>query len=632
MKIKILNKNFFIIFGIDICLLSLSFYSAHLVRFDFNVPDQQLAVLLKVLPYLLVVKVVCFYFFDLYRGMWRYTSISDLLNVIKATFIGTLLIILFVLLRYRFVGFSRSVFLIDMCFSFISILGIRICIRLYYERLSEDRIWPFLMQITKSLFMRKVQDTNNLIIIGAGNCGEKILREIKDNARLKYKVVGFLDDNPSKIGMKIHGIPVLSDIEDVEDTARKVKADELLIAAPSANAEQMRRIVKYCDKSKISFKTVPGMGELINGKVTVNAIRDVAYRDLLGREVIRLDEKTIGTHLENRNVLVTGAGGSIGSELCRQICRFKPEKIILFERAESPLHEIELELKNIFKEVKVISVLADILDVNQLEKAFKAHCPHIVFHAAAYKHVPMLEMQPWKAIDNNIIGTKNMIDVSVKNNTQRFVFVSTDKAVRPANIMGVSKRCSEMLVQGQNGCGLSQTRFMIVRFGNVVGSIGSVVPLFKRQIQQGGPVTVTHPDVTRFFMTIPEACQLILQAGAMGKGGEIFILDMGTSIKIDDMARDLIRLSGFEPDVEIKIEYIGLRPGEKLYEELITEGENIIPTTHEKIMVLKGMECDLNVLNGKIDALHALAKDQMGEQIKQKLKEIVPEYKTMDTQ
>jgi len=431
------------------------------------------------------------------------------------------------------------------------------------------------------------------LIIGAGDCGEKIFREIRDNARLQYNVVGFLDDNPVKVGMKIHGIPVLSDIRAIETAGQKVNAEEALIAIPSANSKEIRRIVEICDESGLKFKTIPGMGELINGKVSVNAIREVAYRDLLGREIINLEEEKIGALLKDQNILVTGAGGSIGSELCRQICRFEPEKIILFERAESPLHAIELELKHNFKNVKVGSVLADIQDVNQIEKAFESNRPHIVFHAAAYKHVPMLELLPWKAIDNNVFGTKNLIEVSVKSNVERFVFVSTDKAVRPANVMGASKRLSEMLVQGQNGCGQSDTKFMIVRFGNVVGSVGSVVPLFKKQIQKGGPVTVTHPEVTRFFMTIPEACQLILQAGAMGNGGEIFILDMGTPIKISDMARDLIRLSGFEPDVDIKIEYIGLRPGEKLYEELITEGENIVPTRHKKIMVLKGIECDL---------------------------------------
>ena len=629
MKIRILYRNFFIVVGIDILLLVLSLYTAHLVRFDFNVPEQQLVMLKKILPFILAIKIICFYYFDLYSGMWRYTSISDLLNVLKAVSISTLLIILFILLKYRFLGFSRSVFLIDMCFTFLFILGIRLCIRLYYEHLSEGLDWSTILLVTKGFFKRKKHDTNNLLIIGAGNCGEKILREIRDNARLQYNVVGFLDDNPAKIGMKIHGVAVLSDISDVKAVAQKVNADEVLIAIPSANSKDIRRIVEICKESGLKFKTIPGMGELINGKVSVNAIREVAYRDLLGREIINLEEEKIGALLKDQNILVTGAGGSIGSELCRQISRFKPEKIILFERAESPLYAIELELKQSFENVEVVPILADIQDVNQLEKAFEAHRPHIVFHAAAYKHVPMLELQPWKAVDNNVLGTKNLIDVSTKNNVARFVFVSTDKAVRPANIMGASKRLSEMLVQGQNACGLSQTRFVIVRFGNVVGSVGSVVPLFKKQILKGGPVTVTHPDVTRFFMTIPEACQLILQAGAMGNGGEIFILDMGTSIKIDDMARDLIRLSGFEPDVDIKIEYVGLRPGEKLYEELITEGENIVPTRHEKIMVLKGIECDLQLLNGKIDDLVHLAEEQDGEKVILKLKEIVPEYNAM---
>jgi FlaA1/EpsC-like NDP-sugar epimerase len=325
-------------------------------------------------------------------------------------------------------------------------------------------------------------------------------------------------------------------------------------------------------------------------------------------------------------VLVTGAGGSIGSELCRQICRFRPDRIALYERAESPLYELELELKHKFGDVKILPLLADIRDRRQLEKAFEASKPQVVFHAAAYKHVPMLELQPWKAIKNNILGTRNLVETSLRFEVERFVFVSSDKAVRPANIMGATKRASEMLVQSQNGCKPHRTRLMIVRFGNVVGSVGSVVPLFKKQIERGGPVTVTHPEATRYFMTIPEACQLILQAGAMGEGGEIFILDMGTSIKIDDMARDLIRLSGFEPDVDIKIEYIGLRPGEKLYEELITEGEGIVPTSHEKIVVLKGRTFNPELLNGKVDALARLAYEQEAERIKAKLQEIVPEY------
>jgi FlaA1/EpsC-like NDP-sugar epimerase len=630
MKFKYLYKNFFVVLIFDLLFLVGSIYTAHLIRFEFTLPSYYSERLLKILPIVLISKIICFYFFDLYRGMWRFTSISDLLNVIKAASVSTLLIICYILLRYRFIGYSRSVFFMDWCLTVLLISGFRLGIRLYFEHVGKDQNGQSIYQTIARLFQTKNAGARNLLIIGAGNAGEKILREIHDNARLQYRVVGFLDDNPVKVGKKIHGVTVLGPINQIKAVAAKVKADEALLAVSSAAGEQMRKIVELCKEGGIPYKTIPGMGELINGKVTVNAFREVAYQDLLGREIIKLDEERIGAYLNGQTVLVTGAGGSIGSELCRQIGRFKPEKIALFERAESPLYAIEMELKRVFKNINVIPVLADIQDSNQLERAFQTHTPQMVFHAAAYKHVPMLELQPWKAIENNVIGTKNLIDVSIRHQVSRFVFVSTDKAVQPANVMGASKRLAEMLVQGQNGCGLSKTRFMIVRFGNVVGSVGSVLPLFKKQIERGGPVTVTHPEVTRFFMTIPEACQLILQAGAMGDGGEIFILDMGTPIKIADMARDLIRLSGFEPDVDIKIEYIGLRPGEKLYEELFTEGENIVPTRHEKIMVLKGIECDVMRLNGKIKELTYLAEEQMGAKIKLKLGEIVSEYKSND--
>jgi FlaA1/EpsC-like NDP-sugar epimerase len=323
---------------------------------------------------------------------------------------------------------------------------------------------------------------------------------------------------------------------------------------------------------------------------------------------------------------VTGAGGSIGSELCRQICRFKPKSIILFDQAESPLYDIDLELRRSFPYIEVVPVLGDIRNTSRLNNMFSQHRPQIVFHAAAYKHVPMLEIQPWEAILNNVSGTRNVVRTAKAFDVERFVMVSTDKAVRPTNIMGTTKRIAELLVQGQNCDDQETTRFITVRFGNVVGSVGSVVPLFKRQIEQGGPVTITHPEVTRYFMTIPEASQLILQAGAMGHGGEIFILEMGTSVKILDMARDLIRLSGFEPEKDIKIEFIGLRPGEKLYEELITEGEDIVPTDHNKIMVLTGQICEQDRLNSDIDRIIDAAKAQDEKKIRQLLKQIVPEY------
>jgi len=580
------------------------------------------------LPFVLIIKIGCFYFFDLYRGMWRYTSIADLLNIIKASSISTLIIICLILFsRTRFVGFPRSVFIMDWCFTILLISGYRLCIRLYFERISNDLTSSIPTRQVLTMFFKKMGETKRLLIIGAGDGGEKIFREIHNNERLQYTVIGFLDDDLTKIGKKIHGVPVLGTISDMKKIVKKVDAGEALIAIPSATSSQMREILTHCKESRIKFKTIPGIGELINGKVTVNTIREVDYRDLLGREVIKLDDDKIESYLRDQCVMVTGAGGSIGSELCRQICRFRPDCLLLFERAESPLYEIDRELKQDFYNIKTIPVLADIQDKNILEKVFASYKPRIVFHAAAYKHVPMLEMQPWKAVDNNIQGTANLIEITNKYSVERFVFVSTDKAVRPANIMGVSKRIAEMLIQSQNGCRPSQTKFMTVRFGNVVGSVGSVIPLFKKQIEKGGPVTVTHPEVTRFFMTIPEACQLILQAGAMGKGGEIFLLEMGTSIKIVDMARDLIRLSGFEPEVDIKIEFIGLRPGEKLFEELIVDGEGVVPTSHEKIMVLKGMDCNLKVLNGEIHELIQIAKEQEINKIKSKLKEIVPEYR-----
>ena len=626
MKLRLLQNKIFIVVMVDALLITVSLYLAYLTRFDFSIPAKFISGFQAIIVLVITIKLACCYFFDLYRGMWRYTSISDLLNVIKAACVSTLIISFFILLKYRFIGFSRSVFIIDWCFTIFFVAGIRLIVRVLFESRGDQRT---MLEIFKSLIdpmLKKLPGARNLLIIGAGDCGEKILREIKDNAKLKYNVVGFLDDDYVKVGRKIHRVPVLATIGELRAAARKSQAEEALIAIPSANSKDIRRIVNICKESGLIFKTVPGMGELIDGKITINAIREVAFRDLLGREVIKLEEERIGAYLKNKRVLVTGAGGSIGSELCRQICRFEPESLLLYERAESPLYAMDLELKQLFNNIKIVSILADVQIMSQLEKAFDKYSPQIVFHAAAYKHVPMLEKQPWKAIENNVIGTHNLIDIATKSEVSRFVFVSTDKAVRPVNVMGASKRLAEMLINGQNNCNVSNTKFMIVRFGNVVGSVGSVVPLFKKQIAGGGPVTVTHPDVTRFFMTIPEACQLILQAGAMGKGGEIYLLDMGVPIKIDDLARDLIRLSGYEPEVDIPIEYIGLRPGEKLFEELITADENIVPTGHEKIMALKGMECNLDLLNGKIEELTRLAEIQLSEEIKLKLKEILPEY------
>ena len=627
MKTAFFNRNFFVILFLDGLCLSISWYSAYLVRFDFLIPDKFEERMWIALPGVLLLKILCLYFFDCYRGMWRFTGVADLLNIIKATLLGSSLIVVGIALVFRYEHFPRSIVFIDWCFSILAVSGTRLVIRLLYQRyVPTTPILSLSLPGFSTGQKPAKRKKNKLLIIGAGNCGEKIYREIHDNPQLNYKIVGFLDDKSSKIGRMIHGKPVLGIIGDLNRIIEQTGAEEALIAIPSASSQEMRRMVSLCKESGIRYKTVPGYGELIDGKVTINAIRDVDYRDLLGRATVKLDEKTISDYIKGQRVVVTGAGGSIGSELCRQICRFGPEKIVLFERAESPLYEIDLELRNRYGHVDIVPVLGDIQDRDHLGKVFESLRPQTVFHAAAYKHVPMLEIQPWKALENNILGTLNLVDVSDEFGLERFVLVSTDKAVKPANIMGASKRVAEMITLNRNYCASSNTRFMAVRFGNVVGSVGSVVPLFKKQIEAGGPLTVTHSEITRFFMTIREASQLILQAGAMGQGGEIFILDMGTPVKIADMARDLIRLSGFEPDVDIKIDYIGLRPGEKLYEELITDDENALPTPHPKIMVLKGGTCDLDVLNGEMKELLEHAKNQDTAQIKLKLSEIVPDY------
>jgi FlaA1/EpsC-like NDP-sugar epimerase len=438
-------------------------------------------------------------------------------------------------------------------------------------------------------------------------------------------VKGLVDDDPLRLRRTIHGVPVLGTIEDMERLVKTNNIDEIIIAIPSASAMEMRRIVNACKSTGLPFKTVPAMGELIEGKVSVSAIREVRYEDLLGRKEVRLNIEQIGEYLTDKRVMVTGGVGSIGSELCRQIAPFKPERLIIFDKNESGLYETRLDLLARFPYINVESVLGSVQNRTYMQRAFHEHEPQVVFHAAAYKHVSMMETHPWEAVFNNIVGTETVLTLCSQNGVERCVVVSTDKAVRPTNVMGASKRVDEILAQlhatEYNG------RFMAVRFGNVVGSVGSVVPLFQRQIERGGPVTVTHREVTRYFMSIHEASRLILQAGAIGRGGEIFILKMGVPVRILDMARDIIKLSGFTPDEDIEIKEIGLLPGEKLYEELITEGEGIQETEHEEILVLRGnASISIKEMNGHIKRLVKLAEAGDAKGIKEELKEILPEY------
>ncbi len=600
----------------DAVLVILAYYVAYLVRFDGRIPPYFLAGFKQTIVWVVPLKLICFHFFRQYKGMWRYTSILDIFDLLKACFVSSAVIAMILLLTVRFTGFARGAFIIDGALTFLFVGGFRIAIRLFYSRMNG--------KFRNPMSWTTRNESRNILLIGAGDAGEKLLREIIATSNGDYYVVGFLDDDRQKLKRSFHGVPVLGTIDSIQKVVKKNKIDEIIISIPSAKGDQMRRIVSLCESTGKRFRTVPGIWELIEGKVSVKRVRDVTVADLLGREEVHLDEKEIRNYLHGKRILVTGAGGSIGSELVRQICRFDPEKLGLLDFSEFNLYKVAIECAQRFESVKTASCLVDIKDAEAVEKTFREFRPDVVFHAAAYKHVPMQELNPWQAVSNNVRGTRNLVEASVRHGVTRFVLVSTDKAVRPSNVMGATKRVAEMLTECMNGW--TGSTFMAVRFGNVLGSSGSVIPLFQEQILRGSPVTVTHEEVTRYFMSIPEAAQLILQAGAMGKGSEIFILDMGKPVRIIDMARDLIRLSGLEPETDIPIQITGLRPGEKLYEELITEGEGIVNTNHKKILVLQGNTCDRKLLESHIEELLAVARGYDAEEIKKKLKEIVPEY------
>ncbi|MBM4308677.1 MAG: polysaccharide biosynthesis protein [Deltaproteobacteria bacterium] len=628
MRNIIRSKNFYLILFADACLIVAAYFLAYLLRFEGEIPYQEWMKFKATIPYIVPFKLFIFFILDLYRGMWRYTSLFDLFNILKAVATSSAFIILAIFFIYRFQGFPRSVFIIDAILTFIFIGGIRAIVRIILS--DQDKGFHPLRQIFQFRTERRLAKSNKrLLIIGAGNAAEKIVREIQENPRLQYEVVGFLDDDLRKKGRRIHGVSVLGPVGKIHKMAFQDEMDEILIAMPSATATQMRKIIQHCEATGLQCRTTPGIGELIDGKISFKTIREVSFEDLLGRDTVDINTESIGHYLTEKVVLVSGAGGSIGSDLCRQIVSFNPQNLILLDKTENNLFHIEMEFRHRFPKLSITPVLGDVHNRGFLEKFFGTVKPQVVFHAAAFKHVPIVELNPWEGVFNNIIGTKNMVEASHQSGVERFVMISTDKAVRPVSVMGATKRVAEMITScyaSQNKTLTNGTRFVSVRFGNVIGSEGSVIHLFKKQIERFGPVTVTHPEITRYFMTVPEACKLILQAGAMGEGGEIFILDMGTPVKIIDMARDLIRRSGFKPDVDIEIKFIGLRPGEKLYEELITEGEGIVPSSHEKIFVLKGGNNNLSWLNQKIEELVKLALQQDALGIKSKLKEILPEY------
>jgi FlaA1/EpsC-like NDP-sugar epimerase len=640
------NPKFWIIICVDILLLTLAHYLAYAVRFELAIPEFYRQQCIKLLPLLLLIKIPCFYLFGLYRGMWRYTGLHDVINILNASLFSSFLLITFLVFGNRFIGFSRSIFILDCLFTFFGVTMHRVLIRYAYQQYSS----PHGFSPTQPLREKK-----RLLLLGAGDAAEKVLRELENNSSLPYIAVGLLDDDPRKNGFKLHGIPVIGIPDDVVEHVRRTNAQEILIAIVTADKARMRRMVSLCQQTQLPYKILPSMGELIHGNMSISTIREISYKDLLGRDEVHLDQEKIGAYLTGKTILITGAGGSIGSELCRQILRFAPGLIILFDASEENLYNVQMELRHEHKDIATVAILGKVQDLRLLDRVFQQHQPAVVFHTAAYKHVPLVERNPWQAVDNNIFGTRLLMEGSILHGVERFVLVSTDKAVRPTNVMGASKRVTELLMQAysrhcwdgtfsaawmnaqqDDGIPVSKkssmltshtTRFMGVRFGNVLGSSGSVIPLFKRQIERGGPVTVTHPEVTRYFMSAEEAAQLILQAGSMGEYGEIFILKMGESVKIADMARELIKLTGRDPDRDIEIRYTGLRAGEKLYEELITEGEGIIDTHHKKIMMLRGdtiIPCQM--LHAHLEYLAQKAKLLDSRGIKKELQRIVPEY------
>ena len=611
---SILRKNIWALLLADSLVIVLSLFGSYLLRFDFSIPRSMLPNFYYFLIVLIFSKISVNIVFKVYSGLWRYTSVADLINIVKASSAGTIVSAALSLMVLGFFAIPRSIFIIDYILSTVGFISTRAIVRIYSNR--------FLNKISKE---RQVSNKNKtkILLLGAGWSAEKIVRDILEHPTSPYKLVGLLDDDESKINTTIHGVPIFGKIETIHTF--NIPFDEIIICTPNASSLAMRKIVDHCKAIKKPYRTIPTMSEMINKKITVSAIRDVSIMDLLGRQEVKLNRSEISKYIFGKKVLVTGAGGSIGSELVKQCLGFDPGLLILFDQSENNLFHVENMCLNYDNSIGIQPILGDIRDKQILSTVFNSFKPDVVLHAAAYKHVPMQEQNPWEAIQTNIQGTINLVDCSETYGVERFVLVSTDKAVNPTNVMGASKRVAEQVIQARSVD--TSVKYMAVRFGNVIGSSGSVIPTFQNQIKNGGPVTITDPNIKRYFMSIPEAAQLILQAGSIGNGGEIFVLDMGEPVLIKDIAVELIKLSGFTPDVDIPIEYIGLRPGEKMFEELITKGENITDSPHEKIMILKNeMKHGWSQTLAESEEVVSSSKLYNSNLIRKALNKIVPEY------
>jgi len=604
-----LKTRFFYTFFIDILLINLSFFLSLLIFYDFSIPKDYITMYFtNAIDYILI-KLIVFAKFKFYSNLWEYASINELFQLAIGIGAANALTTLYWFI-YR-IYFPKTIYVLIILFEMFFIGGFRLSYRIYKGVVSGEILTS--------------KGTKRVMVIGAGDAGSMVIKELKNHPQLNSRAVAIIDDDPKKEGTRINGVPVVGQRYDIYSAAMKMNIDEIIIAMPSASKKVIREVVEECNKTKCKVKILPGIYELIDGKVNISKIRDVKIEDLLGREQVRLDIESISSYLKNKVVLVTGGGGSIGSELCRQIAKYYPRELIILDIYENNAYALQNELNLMYNynstnrntpRLNFRVIIASIRDKEHIEEIIKEHRPEVIFHAAAHKHVPLMEDNPKAAICNNIFGTLNLVQSADKYGVKKFVLISTDKAVNPVSVMGATKRVCEMIIQSINN--ISETDFVAVRFGNVLGSNGSVIPLFKKQIEQGGPVTVTDPEMIRYFMTIPEAAQLVLQAGAMAEGGEIFVLDMGEPVKILKLAEDLIRLSGFEPYEDIPIEITGVRPGEKLCEEMLLSKE-ISSTKHEKIFVEKPIFNDYKYILDEVEKLNMLLSKNDKDEMKRAL-------------
>lgn len=579
------------------------------LRFDGNlIPQNYLSMLVGQLPFFVMITIVSFFLFKLYSRVWRYAGSSELLAIVGANFAGAICWFIFSVLVEAVL--PRSIYILTALVLTFFVGGTRLSLRVYSYLTSKPQ------------YIQRTQKLNKVLVIGAGDAGAMLAREIERYHSGKRKIIGFIDDDRDKQGKTMFGIRVLGSRYDIEQVVADTDANEIIIAMPSVKGKEIKEIIDVCKNTNCKLTILPGVYEIIEGTVSVNQLRPVEVEDLLGRDPVKLDTKNVSAYITGKVVLITGAGGSIGSEICRQVAKMQPKKMLLLGKGENSIYEISQELSIEYPQIRKVPIIADVRDEERINGIMDYFHPHVVFHAAAHKHVPLLEYQPMEAVRNNVLGTKVVAEAASKNGVETFVMISTDKAVNPTSVMGCTKRVAEMFVQSMNS--ISETRFAAVRFGNVLGSRGSVIPLFKKQIAKGGPVTVTHPDMKRYFMTIPEASQLVLQAGAMAEGGEVFVLDMGEPVKIYDLARDMITLSGMIPEVDIEIKFTGLRPGEKLFEELLSAEDGTEATQHKKIFTAMIKCVDKTKLDFQI---RRLLEQTTGDNVVEVLKETVPTYR-----